>query len=54
MFYGAVIIILTPKRDKGVYKIRPYKGFRCACRGEPRVHPTFSDSFLEYNTEPAT
>ena len=30
-------------RDKGEYKIRPYKGFRGLCRGEPRVHPTFSD-----------
>jgi hypothetical protein len=27
-------------------KIRPYKGFRGLCRGEPRVHPTFSDSLL--------
>ncbi len=31
---------------KGEYKIRPYKGFRGLCRGEPRVHPTFSDSLL--------
>ena len=34
-------------RDKGEYKIRPYKGFRGLCRGEPCVHPTFADSLLD-------
>jgi len=33
-------------RDKGEYKIRPYKGSRGASRGEPCVHPAFSDSLL--------
>jgi hypothetical protein len=32
------------KRDKGEYKIPPYKGLRGSRRGEPRVHPAFSDS----------
>jgi hypothetical protein len=36
------------KKDKmnetGEYKIRPCKGFRDGGRGEPCVHPAFSDS----------
>jgi hypothetical protein len=30
--------------ETGKYKIRPYKGFPGERRGEPCVHPTFSDS----------
>ncbi len=34
---------LSRKLEKtGEYKIRPYKGFLCEGRGEPRVHPEFS------------
>jgi hypothetical protein len=30
--------------ETGEYKIRPYKGFLGERRGEPCVHPAFSDS----------
>jgi hypothetical protein len=33
--------------EKGEYKIRPYKGFPGGGRGEPCVHPEFSDRLLE-------
>ncbi|NIM18031.1 MAG: hypothetical protein GTO45_39140 [Candidatus Aminicenantes bacterium] len=35
------------KWDKGEYKIRPYKGLRGSRRGEPCVHPAFSDRLLD-------
>jgi hypothetical protein len=33
-------------RSRCEYKIRPYKRFRAERRGEPGVHPVFSDSIL--------
>ena len=32
--------------ETGEYKIRPYKGFPGERRGEPCVHPVFSDRLL--------
>jgi len=33
--------------NSGEHKVRPYKGFPGSRRGEPCVHPTFSDSLLD-------
>jgi amino acid adenylation domain-containing protein len=40
-------LLLETNRDAGEYKIHPYKGFPGEGRGEPCVHPAFSDSLPE-------
>ncbi len=36
--------------ETGEYKIRPYKGLPVERRGEPCVHPAFSDSLVAIYT----
>ncbi len=41
------MILRTTLKKKGGYKISPYKGFPPKRRGEPCVHPEFSDNLLK-------